>query len=87
MSSLSVTLHEAKAKLAQLLDAVETGAASEIVISRHGKPAARLMPVQEQAYGQRLGLLEGRYSVLDLDMLNQDDSKITHMFSASEYIA
>jgi prevent-host-death family protein len=86
MSSLSVTLHEAKAQLSQLLDAVESGAASEIIISRHGKPMARLAPLQEKSYGHRLGLLEGRYPVADLETINQDDAKIVDMFSTSKSI-
>ncbi len=41
----SVSLAEAKTHLSTLVDQVEAG---EIVcITRHGKPAARLMPVEE----------------------------------------
>lgn len=36
---------EAKARLAELLDAVERG--ETIVITRHGKPIARLVPDEE----------------------------------------
>lgn len=40
---LTVTLVEAKTRLSELLDKVEAG--EEIVITRHGRPAARIAPV------------------------------------------
>jgi prevent-host-death family protein len=43
---------EAKAHLAQLLDEVERG--ETVVITRHGKPIARLVPEKPPATGQRL---------------------------------
>jgi prevent-host-death family protein len=40
---VTVTLVEAKARLSRLLDKVEGG--EEVVITRHGRPVARLSPV------------------------------------------
>jgi prevent-host-death family protein len=40
---LTVTLVEAKTRLSQLLDRVEAG--EEVLITRHGRPAARLAAV------------------------------------------
>jgi prevent-host-death family protein len=40
---LTVTLVDAKTRLSELLDKVAAG--EEIVITRHGRPAARLAPV------------------------------------------
>lgn len=42
----TVGAFEAKTKLSELLDRVEQG--EEIVITRHGKPAARLVPATAQ---------------------------------------
>ena len=42
---LTVTLVEAKTRLSQLLDKVEAG--EEVVITRHGRPAARLSAVAQ----------------------------------------
>lgn len=39
------TMSEARAALAALLDAVERG--EEVLITRHGRPAARLVPPRE----------------------------------------
>jgi prevent-host-death family protein len=40
----TVSLAEAKAHLSQLIDKVESG--EEIVITRHGRPVARVAPVE-----------------------------------------
>ena len=39
-----VSVHEAKTHLSRLLDRVQAG--EEIVITRHGRPVARLVPVE-----------------------------------------
>ncbi len=55
----SVNMHEAKTHLSRLVERVEGG--EEIVISRAGKPAAKLVPVaQPKKLGKRkLGGWEG----------------------------
>jgi prevent-host-death family protein len=40
-----VTVVEAKARLSEILDKVEAG--EEVVITRHGRPVAQLMPVKQ----------------------------------------
>lgn len=52
---VQMNVAEAKAKLSQLLAAVDAG--EDVIIARNGVPAARLMPMA--AAGVRLGLLEG----------------------------
>lgn len=52
---MQMNVAEARAKLSQLLAAVDAG--EEVVIARDGVPAARLVPVLRT--GVRLGLLEG----------------------------
>jgi prevent-host-death family protein len=57
-----IDILNAKAHLSQLVQQVESGATTEIIIARNGKPAARLVPIGVCARsGKRLGLLEGRY--------------------------
>jgi prevent-host-death family protein len=54
----SVNMHEAKTHLSRLVERVEGG--EEIVISRAGKPAAKLVPVAPKKLGPRkLGGWEG----------------------------
>jgi prevent-host-death family protein len=48
----SVGIFEAKTHLSALVDRVELG--EEIVITRHGKPVARLMPVADDERADRL---------------------------------
>ena len=41
----TVNMLEAKTNLSRLVESVESGAETEIVIARNGKPAARLVPI------------------------------------------
>ena len=41
----TANMPEAKSTLSRLVDAVERGFESQITISRHGRPAAMLVPV------------------------------------------
>jgi prevent-host-death family protein len=58
-----VNVSEAKTQLSKLLERVEAG--EEIVIARHGKPVARLVPEQrKRARKRRLGGLEGKIEII-----------------------
>ncbi|MBS9721772.1 type II toxin-antitoxin system prevent-host-death family antitoxin [Tianweitania sp. BSSL-BM11] len=55
----TVQLRDAKARLSALVDAAERGEAT--VITRHGKPAARIVPIEkvsEQPDGEKLSFAE-----------------------------
>ena len=52
-----VQLHDAKARLSELVDRAQSG--EEVVISRHGKAVAKLVGYQPQRAKRRLGLLRG----------------------------
>jgi prevent-host-death family protein len=43
--SNTITAFEAKTRLGQLLDRVQTG--EELLITRHGRPVAKLVPVRQ----------------------------------------
>lgn len=58
MQTVSVTA--AKAQLSRLLVQVERG--EDVVITRHGKPVAKLMPYRPRARRQ-FGALRGRVSI------------------------
>lgn len=58
----SVNMHEAKTHLSRLVARVEDG--EQIVITRAGKPAAKLVPMPQEKTGKRkLGGWEGRFDV------------------------
>lgn len=76
-----VSMLEAKANLSELIDALESGAESEIVISRDGKPAARLVAVEEPVRRPiRLGLADGKYPTFTWEEWKQGDAEMLKMF-------
>ncbi|WP_237154438.1 type II toxin-antitoxin system Phd/YefM family antitoxin [Oryzibacter oryziterrae] len=79
--TLPVNMLEAKTNLSKLVQQVESGAETEVIIARGGRPVARLVPLQEpRQSGKRLGLLEGRFPDLDLALFNGDDQEIASLF-------
>ncbi|ARE42304.1 Prevent host death protein, Phd antitoxin (plasmid) [Rhodovulum sp. P5] len=52
---MQASVHEAKTNLSKLLEAVARG--ERVVITRHGRPAAELVPVRASAV--RIGSLKG----------------------------
>jgi prevent-host-death family protein len=57
----TVNVHEAKTQLSRLLALVEAG--ESIVIARHGKPIAQLVPVSSQP--RQPGRLKGKIRLQD----------------------
>jgi len=58
----TVNMHEAKTHLSKLVARVEGG--EQIVITRAGKPAAKLVPMPQKEAGMRkLGGWEGKFDV------------------------
>ena len=70
----TVNMFEAKSQLSRLVEAVETGVETEIIIARNGRPVARLVPIARAAVGPRLGIAKGKF-VAPAD-INADDEKI-----------
>jgi prevent-host-death family protein len=68
-----VNVLEAKNQLSRLLERIESGAEAEIVIARHGRPVARLVPLAEQPMERRIGVAKGRFEVPDsIDEHNEE---------------
>lgn len=79
----SVNMHEAKTHLSKLVERVEGG--EEIVISRAGKPAAKLVPVAGDKLGKRkLGGWEGKMRVPSDAEWEEMDREIEQLFEESE---
>ena len=77
----TVNMHEAKTRLSQLVNAIESGAEAEIVISRNNVPAARLVPLDTSALVKRrpikFGLAKGKWVIPDdIDTLNPEIEKL-----------
>ena len=64
---LTVTLFEAETNLSRFVEALETGAETEIIIARDGRPSAKLVAVERPVGGQRIGVAKGRFETPDPD--------------------
>jgi prevent-host-death family protein len=77
----TVNMLEAKTSLSRLVEAVESGAETEIVIARNGRPAAKLVALSAQSQpGKRIGLLEGQFPPMSLEDFDADNELIAAMF-------
>jgi antitoxin (DNA-binding transcriptional repressor) of toxin-antitoxin stability system len=57
-------MHEAKTQLSRLVERAQAG--EEIVITRHGQPAARLIPeIRAQGFASLAGAWRGRVQIAD----------------------
>lgn len=77
-----VNMLEAKTKLSKLVEAVESGAETEVIIARNGKPAARLVPldVPKKKMPLRLGMYDGVYPVTTQEEFDADNEEIAALF-------
>ena len=58
-----VNMLEAKTHLSRLVEAIETGAVTEVVIARNGRPVARLTALPGPQRPRRLGVARGQFTV------------------------
>ena len=73
----TVNMLEAKSSLSKLVDAIERGLESEIIIARNGRPAAKLVPIDRPSAGQRLGVAKGRFVVpQSIDASNDEVARL-----------
>jgi prevent-host-death family protein len=73
---------EAKNNLSKLVEAVESGGESEIIIARNGRPAARLVPLEQKKTGMRIGVAKGLFTVPD--NIDEDNEEIEKLFYGEE---
>ena len=58
---MNVSVHGAKTQLSKLLDLVEGG--EDVVIERHGRPVAQLVPVRRRP--SALGAMRGQFTMIE----------------------
>jgi antitoxin (DNA-binding transcriptional repressor) of toxin-antitoxin stability system len=70
-----INMLDAKTSLSRLVQALEDGAASEFIIARNGRPAARLVPLKpkDSDRQRRIGVAMGRFVVPDDIDRNNDE--------------
>jgi len=74
----TVNMLAAKTSLSRLVEAVESGAETEIIIARNGKPAARLVPLETPKNRVKIGHADGRYVIGEPDP--QLDAEVAALF-------
>lgn len=79
----TVNMLTAKTNLSKLVEAVESGAESEVIIARNGRPAARLVPLAVDT-SKRLGYFDGKYPTMSLEDFDAADEEIAKMFEDGE---
>lgn len=73
----SVNMLQAKSSLSRLVEAIEQGEESEIIIARNGRPAARLVPLDAAPPGKRIGVAKGKFEVPDsIDAHNDEVARL-----------
>lgn len=59
----TVTISQASSSLSGLVFALERGQEREIVITRNGRPVARVVPIDVAQGLQRIGIAKGKFEV------------------------
>lgn len=60
----TVSVFDAKTHFSRLIEQIASGAEKEIVISRNGRPVARVVPIQDDV-SCRIGIAKGEFVVPD----------------------
>ncbi len=70
----TVNLFHAKTHLSKLVNQLASGEESEFVISRNGKPVARMVPIfQKKDISCRIGIAQGEFTVSEnIDFANDE---------------
>jgi prevent-host-death family protein len=59
----TVNMLEAKSNLSKLVEAIELGTESEIIIARNGRPVAKLVSIGNLSATRRIGVAKGQFVV------------------------
>lgn len=80
----AVNMHEAKSRLSALVEAVESGRETEIILARNGKPAAMIVPLPKREPGVRIGFAKGQWTLPSDEAWAEMDKEIEAMFLADD---
>jgi prevent-host-death family protein len=78
----TVNMLEAKTQLSKLVEALESGQETEIIIARNGRPAARLVPLAPPRAPRRIGIAKGKWVIPD--DIDEDNDLIADLFEGKE---
>lgn len=75
-------VHDAKTNLSRLMEAVESGRESEIILARNGRPSVRIVPLADSKPVRRKpirwGIAKGLFTVPD--SIDRDNEEIAKLF-------
>ena len=75
----TVNMLEAKSTFSKLVEAIQSGNEEVVIITRNGRPAAKLVPVEDVIVGHRIGVAKGRFvAPANIDATNE---QIADLFS------
>jgi len=77
-----VNIHEAKTHLSRLVEKALNG--EEVVIAKAGKPAVRLVKIEEERPRRQLGLLKGQIWLADDWDSDEVNEEITRLFEGED---
>ncbi len=73
----TVNMLQAKSSLSRLVEAIEQGKEAEVIIARHGRPVAKLVPIETITSSTRIGVAKGIFSVPDdIDVCNDEVARL-----------
>jgi prevent-host-death family protein len=68
---------QAKSSLSRVVEAIELGNEREIIITRNGRPVAKLVPIDSVSLGQRIGVAKGVFVIPDdIDSSNHEVARL-----------
>ncbi|MGA1193087.1 MAG: type II toxin-antitoxin system Phd/YefM family antitoxin [Kiritimatiellia bacterium] len=73
-----VSLFDAKTHLSRIVGDLVAGKEREVLISRHGKPVAKLQALRSTDTSKRIGLAKGKFRVPD--NIDRSNDKIVDQF-------
>ncbi|WP_411727807.1 type II toxin-antitoxin system Phd/YefM family antitoxin [Methyloglobulus sp.] len=82
----TVNLFHVKTHLSKLVDQIASGEESEFIISRNGKPVARLVPIYHyKDVSRRIGIAEGEFTVPEnIDGVNEEIAGLFYKGSGND---
>ena len=75
---MQVNILEAKTELSKLIRLIETGKEEQIIITRYGKPVAKMTVYNDAPISKRIGIAKGKLKVSGA--FDQDNEEIAWMF-------
>jgi antitoxin (DNA-binding transcriptional repressor) of toxin-antitoxin stability system len=74
----TVNMLEAKTNLSRLVEAIEMGNETEIIIARNGRPAAKLVAFVDEQPERKIGVAKGKFVVPD--SIDTDNEAVEQLF-------